>query len=116
MYLLNKLMDILSSTKTLIVFLLLTWLTSLADMGKLEYIFICLLSYSFGCWSFKDVKKRSDGVIVITEYRGSSFSDWLLKHNIDGEDLFFACVVGCIMLMLLFWTIIYPLLEMFVNK
>jgi hypothetical protein len=116
MYLLNKLMDILSSTKALIVFLLLTWLTSLADMGKLEYIFICLLSYSFGCWSFKEVKKRGDGTIIITEHKGSSFSDWMIKHDIDVGDLFFGGFMGSLMLILLFWTIIFPLLNMFVNK
>jgi hypothetical protein len=115
MYLLNKLMDILSSTKTLIIFLLLTWLTSLADMGKLEYIFICLLAFSFGCWSFKDVKKRGDGTIVITEYKGSSFSDWMIKHDIDGSDVFLFSVVSCLMSILVFWTIVYPLLVMFVD-
>ena len=116
MYLLNKLMDILSSPKTLIVFLLLTWLTSLMGIGNLKYIFICLLAYSFGCWSFKEVKKRGDGVIVITEKRGSSFSDWMKKHHIYFSDLVFGGFMGSLMLMLLFWTIKYPLLEMFVNK
>lgn len=116
MHLLNKLMDILSSPKTLIVFLLLTWLTPLMGIGSLKYIFICLLAYSFGCWSFKNVKKRGDGTIVITEYKGSSFSDWMIKHDIDVGDLFFGGFMGSLMLILLFWTIIYPLLEMFVNK
>lgn len=115
MYLLNKLMDILSTPKALIVLLLLTWLTPLMGIGNLKYIFICLLAYSFGCWSFKDVKKRGDGAIIITKYK-SSFSDWMIKHNIDGSDLFAGVFIGCIMLILLFWTIVYPLLVMFVIK
>jgi len=115
MYLLNKLMDILSSPKTLIVFLLLTWLTPLMGIGSLKYLFICLLSYSFGCWSFKDVKKRGEGVIVITEKRESSFSDWMEKHDIDFGDLLSGCFLGGLMLILLFWTIIFPLLKMFVK-